>query len=82
MTTYEDMDASYLLWELIWKKDSNTFTELNMLDSVLIDNGAMRGWLFTSSNGTVYTYTQIHLYTYTPIHLYTYTPLHPYTYNL
>ncbi|KAJ1408265.1 hypothetical protein B484DRAFT_483031, partial [Ochromonadaceae sp. CCMP2298] len=53
MTTYVDMEASYLLWDLIWKKDSPSFTELNMLDAVTIRDRRVQGWLFTSSNGVV-----------------------------
>eukprot|EP01032_Pedospumella_encystans_P021682 gene21682-24586_t len=53
-TTLESIDASYLLWDCIWKKDASSFIELNLLDIVqLSPSGGVIGWLFTSSNGTV-----------------------------
>jgi len=53
-TTLGSLEASYLLWDIVWRKDSSTFTELNVLDVVqLSPAGGVIGWLFTSSNGTV-----------------------------
>lgn len=53
-TTLESLEASYLFWDNVWKKNSASHTELNLLDVVqLSPTGGVIGWLFTASNGTV-----------------------------
>ena len=53
-TKVSGIEASYLVWDRIWKKDSQHHTEMNILDTVqLSSEGTVIGWLFTSSNGTV-----------------------------
>jgi hypothetical protein len=50
------MEASYLVWDNIWKKDAppGGATELNILDVVQLSaDRVITGWLFTSSTGVV-----------------------------
>lgn len=53
-TTLNAVDASYFLWDALWKKDTSSYLSLNILDVVqLTADGAISGWLFTSSQGEV-----------------------------
>ena len=46
-------EAAQFVWNTLWKRDQPSHVDMNTLDVIQLSGGAIIGWLFTSSDGTV-----------------------------
>lgn len=47
------IDASLFLWNLLWSPNKSTHNEVDLLDTIILQNGVMTSWLFTTKEGEV-----------------------------
>eukprot|EP01039_Chlorochromonas_danica_P006686 gene6686-7392_t len=49
----EGMTAAHFVWSHLWSPHSTHYHEVDLLDTILLEGGAVTGWLFTNREGEV-----------------------------